>query len=183
MVESSTASHVEHEPGTDLRNEPADDRSRHSPNGNGRSAAGDTVKAEQPTPQPVPSLPAVKSFVGLTRADHVVLALLSAVALSLMIWQWARLSGWGMRPVEVEHLESEDLDYRIDVNTATWVEWTQLDGIGESLAERIVADRKANGPFRSVDDLRRVKGIGPKTLARIRRYVTVGKPDGHAKTR
>jgi competence protein ComEA len=84
--------------------------------------------------------------------------------------------------VEVDRLESESLDYRIDVNTATWVEWAQLDGIGEALAERIVADREANGPFKSVDDLRRVKGIGPKTLARIRPYLTLGKSNAAAKT-
>jgi competence protein ComEA len=181
MVESSGASHVEQEPGTELRNEPADDRERNSPKGNGQPARADARLAEPAPRRPIPFLPGARSLFGLTRADHVVLALLSAVALSLMIWHWARLSGWGMRPVEVRNLDPESLDYRIDVNTATWVEFVQLDGIGEALAERIIADREANGPFRSVEDLRRVKGIGPKTIARIRKYLTVGKP-GAAKT-
>jgi competence protein ComEA len=39
------------------------------------------------------------------------------------------------------------------------------------LARRIVADREQNGPFRSVDDLARVKGIGPKTLEHLRPWV------------
>jgi competence protein ComEA len=181
MVEPSTASHVESESATKLRNAPAEERGRTSPHGNGRAAGSDASPAEPASP--LPSLPAARTFFGLTRADHVVLALLSAIALSLMVCHWARLSGFGMTPVEVDRLESESLDYRIDVNTATWVEWAQLDGIGEALAERIVADREANGPFESVDDLRRVKGIGPKTLARIRPYLTVGKPDAAAKTR
>ena len=62
------------------------------------------------------------------------------------------------------------------INAATWVEWKQFDGIGEKLADRIVADRKKNGPFESIDDLQRVKGIGPKTVARIREHLKVGKP-------
>jgi competence protein ComEA len=41
------------------------------------------------------------------------------------------------------------------------------------LAARIVADRERNGPFRRVDDLERVSGIGPTLLARLRPLVTV----------
>ena len=118
--------------------------------------------------------PPAKSYFGLTRSDQMVLALLVVVALTLMVWHWARLSGWGMRPVEVENLDPQTLEYRIDINTATWVEWTQLQGIGETLAERIVENRRTDGPFETIDDLRRVKGIGPKTLEKIRRYLTVG---------
>jgi len=43
-----------------------------------------------------------------------------------------------------------------------------LDGIGQSKADAIVAWRDANGPFKSVDDLSQVKGIGKATLERNR---------------
>ncbi|MEO1980879.1 MAG: helix-hairpin-helix domain-containing protein, partial [Fuerstiella sp.] len=46
--------------------------------------------------------------------------------------------------------------YRVDVNTGTWVEWMQLEGIGQTMAHRIVADREENGPFPTIDDLTRV---------------------------
>jgi competence ComEA-like helix-hairpin-helix protein len=59
----------------------------------------------------------------------------------------------------------------IDINTAGWHEWTQLPGIGDTLAQRIVADRQAYGPFRTIDDLTRVKGIGEKTLEKLRPYM------------
>ncbi len=62
--------------------------------------------------------------------------------------------------------------FQVDVNTATWIEWAQLDGIGEKLAKRIVADRTEHGPFQSVEDLRRVKGIGAKTLEKMRPHLT-----------
>ena len=50
----------------------------------------------------------------------------------------------------------------------------QLKGIGQTLAHRIVADREVNGPFRSVDELLRVEGIGPATLDEIRPWLTIG---------
>jgi competence protein ComEA len=110
----------------------------------------------------------------LTRGDRIVVGVLAAGLLVLMLVHWVRLSGWGMRPVEIDRMEPRALDYKIDINEATWVEWAQLDGIGEVLADRIVTDRTQNGPFRSVEDLRRVKGIGAKTLEKIRPWLEVG---------
>lgn len=62
----------------------------------------------------------------------------------------------------------------IDINTASAAEFDRLPGIGPAYAERIVLDRDANGPFDGVDDLVRVKGIGPKKLEKIRPFVTAG---------
>lgn len=56
----------------------------------------------------------------------------------------------------------------VNVNTAGVAELTTLDGIGEATAEKIIADREANGPFISIDDLKRVSGIGDKKLEAIR---------------
>jgi competence protein ComEA len=108
-----------------------------------------------------------------THADQCVLAILAALVLILLAANWARLTRWGTVAVEVERLKSRQFEYRLDINSATWVEWGQLEGIGDALARRIVADRDADGPFASVDDLRRVKGIGPKTLEKIRPWLSV----------
>ena len=59
----------------------------------------------------------------------------------------------------------------LDVNAATAAQLEALPGIGPVLAQRIVADRQENGPFRSLDDLLRVPGIGPKLLETIRPYL------------
>ena len=59
----------------------------------------------------------------------------------------------------------------IDVDRATAAELERLPGIGPSLASRIVADREQNGLFGTAEALRRVKGIGPRTLERIRPYL------------
>ena len=43
-----------------------------------------------------------------------------------------------------------------------------LKGVGAATAEKIIADREANGPFKSIDDLTRVSGIGEKKLSAMR---------------
>jgi len=58
-----------------------------------------------------------------------------------------------------------------DINRATEAEWDELPGIGPAKARAIVEDRERNGPFRSIDDLARVKGIGPKLLERLREAI------------
>ena len=60
----------------------------------------------------------------------------------------------------------------INVNTASEMELQRLPDIGPVKAQAIVAAR-ASGPFQSVNDLDRVKGIGPKTLERLRPFVVV----------
>lgn len=61
----------------------------------------------------------------------------------------------------------------IDVNHANAAELQKLPGVGAKLAQRILDERTLRGPFRTVDDLRRVPGIGPKTLEKLRPYVVV----------
>lgn len=107
----------------------------------------------------------------LRRADQFFVGVCLTLLAGLLIVYWGRLSGWGMRPVEIERLPANKYQYKLDINTASWVEWSQLDGIGETLARRIVADREQNGPFRSVEEISRVKGIGPKTLENIRPWL------------
>ena len=64
----------------------------------------------------------------------------------------------------------------VDLNHARQQEFERLPGIGPVLAGRIVAYRKTQGPFLDVEQLRRVKGIGKKTLERIRPHVAVMAP-------
>lgn len=55
----------------------------------------------------------------------------------------------------------------VNVNTASAEELQLLPGIGPVMAQRLIEDRAANGPYKSPADLDRVKGIGPKTLEKL----------------
>lgn len=61
----------------------------------------------------------------------------------------------------------------IDANQATARELAFVPGLSRTLAARIVRDREENGPFPAVEALERVRGIGPKRLARARPSLTV----------
>lgn len=65
-------------------------------------------------------------------------------------------------------------DYRLDINKATKIQLMELPGIGEIIADRIIAYRTDNGAFSSIDDLLNVQGIGSTKLQRIEGYIRIG---------
>jgi len=66
-----------------------------------------------------------------------------------------------------------DSQGRVNINTADTTALETLAGVGPALAARIIAWREQNGPFRSVDELTAVSGIGPATLDGMRNQVTL----------
>ncbi len=63
---------------------------------------------------------------------------------------------------------------KVNINTADADKLETLSGIGPVTAGRIIEYREAHGPFREVEDLLNVDGIGEATLAKFRDHVTVG---------
>jgi competence protein ComEA len=62
----------------------------------------------------------------------------------------------------------------LDLNRAGVAELDALPGIGPVLAQRIVEFRREHGPFRRFEELRAVRGVGPRLLERIRPSVAIG---------
>ena len=113
-----------------------------------------------------------ETFLGITRGDRLIVGVLVVAALTLLATHWAQLSGWGTQPIEIDRIPRTPSGFRLDLNSANWAELSQLEGIGETLARRIVADRKQNGRFAHVEDLQRVHGIGPRTVGRLKPWLT-----------
>ena len=112
-----------------------------------------------PSPAPLPSQPGSPAW---PRTAQLAAALLLGAALALLgvhVWGYQR---GGSRPTDLD--PGRGAAYRIDLNRADRAELLQLPGVGPALAERIEAYRRENGGFRSVDDLRRVHGVGPAIM-------------------
>lgn len=60
----------------------------------------------------------------------------------------------------------------ININAADKDELTSLDGIGETMAERIIEYRNTNGPFGNIEEIKNVKGIGDKTFENVKDFIT-----------
>lgn len=69
---------------------------------------------------------------------------------------------------------SYDAQGRLDLNRADSTELDLVDGIGPALASRILAERARRGGFRRPEDLLAVRGIGPRTLAKLLPQLAVG---------
>lgn len=63
--------------------------------------------------------------------------------------------------------------YKINLNLANWREFDNLPGIGPALAQRIIDDRKNNGRFNSIEELKRVPGIGEAKYEALQDYITL----------
>jgi len=91
------------------------------------------------------------------------------------------LSDAGIEPdADLSHIEiyipregEEQAPQKIDINRAEPWLLEALPGIGEVLAQRIVDYRSENGPFKRIEDLLKVSGIGEATFEKIRDYITV----------
>ena len=70
--------------------------------------------------------------------------------------------------------ETVAVTFPIDINSANAEQLTALPGIGEVLANRIIAYREENGGFLSTDELQNVEGIGEKRLEAILDLITIG---------
>jgi competence protein ComEA len=103
-----------------------------------------------------------------TQAKLELLNVLMGILLVILLAEWCWIVTRRPTPILIQRGAEFRRAFRVEINTATWVEWMQLEGIGPALANRIVADRQVNGPFASIEDLERVPGIGSGTLDRLR---------------
>jgi competence protein ComEA len=111
-----------------------------------------------PTPPAAPT--PVKS------RSHVALAVLAVVAVGAVAVR-AYAPRFSASPTD------QTVHYKVDLNAAGEHELALVPNVGPKTAAAIVKHREENGPFRSVEELTRVKGIGAKTLEKVGPYFVV----------
>jgi len=102
----------------------------------------------------------------------IVMSIICAVLLTISYNQAIGAEKDGQAPAD-NQVESAAIMGKIDLNNADITALSELPGVGPKTAERIDAYRQANGPFKSVDDLINVKGIGPVKFEKLKPLVTV----------
>ena len=123
-----------------------------------------------PTGQAVPPKRRMPQLL-LRRADQLTVAAVTLSALVALVGWWISHGGLQGRLIELEQAPAQSAEFLVDINEADWPELAALPGVGETLAQRIVAFRRDRGPFADHNQLSRVPGIGPRTMERVRPYL------------
>lgn len=90
------------------------------------------------------------------------------------IWKYpSKIGSKVSRVAELKKSDALDVVYPININTADPATLQLLPGIGRAYAQRIIEYREKNDGFKNVQELTNIKGIGPKTFAKLRPVVTV----------
>jgi competence protein ComEA len=118
-----------------------------------------------------PSSAGNKAGPWLRRADQAAVGGLVLAALLAIGGFWLAQGGARGRLIEIDRAAPLEAHFAVDINQAEWAELSQLPGIGETLARRIVELRTQRGPYADHEDLLRVRGIGRKTLDRLRPFL------------
>ena len=119
-------------------------------------------------PSPKPDASASGSIVS---PDHTRVFAALAIGLLVLVGGTALLQ---RGPAESPAGPTEPVRYRINVNAAPAASLELLSGIGPTYAGRIVRHRREQGPFRSLADLREIRGIGPKRSKQVAPYIRFG---------
>lgn len=135
------------------------------PFASGLNSAMRSLRSAKPVPSTRPYRPLLR------RADQAVVAVAVFASLAAMGAYWVVQGGLTGELIEIDRAAPLSAKFLVDINQAAWPELAELPEIGPTLARRIVESRESAGPFADHDDLRRVRGIGPLTLERMKPYL------------
>lgn len=82
-------------------------------------------------------------------------------------------SGSGNNVIEESKKTKQEVNKKVNINTANQSELEELPGIGPSIASKIIEYREQNGKFEKIEDLQNVKGIGDAKFANMKDHVVV----------
>lgn len=121
-------------------------------------------------------------MVNLNRAERtVIVILILAALLGLGINYYKKAHCRVDLSVEPSRFGKSDIDINklirelklVDINKATAEELTSLPGVGKITAERIISYRHTHGPFERIEEVTRVRGIGPEKFNKMKEFLIV----------
>lgn len=122
---------------------------------------------QQPTEQPRKQADLV-----LTERQQYASAVVLVFCLAVMLANWGVRWLRGDRMIDIERpFERKSIELMLDLNQASWPELTLLPEISETMARRVVEYRDVQGPFESLEQLKQVRGIGPRTFEQVLPYL------------
>jgi competence protein ComEA len=104
------------------------------------------------------------------RSQPLVAVIVAGLLAAAAVW-FVTAGGLAGRLVDHDAAPAVEQLFTIDVNTAGEAEMAQLPGLGPVTARRIADRRRDHGPFRALDELLDVPGVGPATLAAMRPHL------------
>jgi competence protein ComEA len=100
--------------------------------------------------------------------------------MTMSVWAGVLASALLATPVAAERLQQSPAPAAraatIDLNTANVADLEGLPGVGRRTAERIVEHRQKNGPFKKIEELMNIKGIGEKSFLKLKPLISVAPP-------
>lgn len=109
----------------------------------------------------------IRMKIGLNKLSIAIL--LCAIVASIFIYYQRYKEA---QTYKFKKVSNEVHQYRININSAKLKELDNLPGIGPSMAQRIIDHRNQNGPFQSLDEITKVKGIGAKSFEKIKGFIS-----------
>ncbi len=122
-----------------------------------------------------------------TKKEKNIILIIALVLIAGALWSLLRSTVKKQRPISSSDVQMENLFQRedeqrseldlprgpVDINTAGLMEFRSLPNIGIEKAKAIIAYRDEHGPFSSVEELTKIKGIGPATLEKLKPLITL----------
>ncbi|MDY6831428.1 MAG: helix-hairpin-helix domain-containing protein [Thermodesulfobacteriota bacterium] len=101
--------------------------------------------------------------------------MMSVIAIAMLTLSGTALAEKAAKGTQAEKsAAAKAVGQMVNINTASVDELTTLTGVGKEIARRIIEYREANGSFKSVEQLKEVKGIGAKILEKNLSRITIG---------
>lgn len=102
------------------------------------------------------------------------IGLMCAVCILLALCHLHHVRNLHRQSLPLEAYSAPSSGFLLDINVASVQELSSLPGIGQVLAQRIVAYREENGGFTHISQLEQVEGIGPNIFSKIEPLITAG---------